>query len=80
MTASPTNKFEEGTLFKRYFRIFNDNRCAVRINILYGLKFSGERVLCFHGPLIYEAKCLKVNITKENQVKYLIHYAGWNKK
>ncbi|XP_058798171.1 mortality factor 4-like protein 1 [Phymastichus coffea] len=40
---------------------------------------EGERVLCFHGPLIYEAKCLKVDITKENQVKYLIHYAGWNK-
>ncbi|XP_011497856.1 PREDICTED: mortality factor 4-like protein 1 isoform X2 [Ceratosolen solmsi marchali] len=40
---------------------------------------EGERVLCFHGPLIYEAKCLKTNITKEKQVKYLIHYAGWNK-
>jgi len=40
----------------------------------------GEKVLCFHGPLIYEAKCLKSSITKEKQVKYLIHYAGWNKK
>ncbi|KAJ8960471.1 hypothetical protein NQ318_013755 [Aromia moschata] len=44
------------------------------------LKFSeGEKVLCFHGPLIYEAKCLKSTITKEKQVKYFIHYAGWNK-
>lgn len=44
------------------------------------LKFTeGEKVLCFHGPLIYEAKCLKSNITKEKQVKYFIHYAGWNK-
>lgn len=44
------------------------------------LKFSdGERVLCFHGPLIYEAKCLKSTITKDKQVKYFIHYAGWNK-
>ncbi|CAH1113428.1 unnamed protein product [Psylliodes chrysocephalus] len=43
-------------------------------------KFSeGEKVLCFHGPLIYEAKCLKSTITKEKQVKYFIHYAGWNK-
>ncbi|KAJ8682298.1 hypothetical protein QAD02_018090 [Eretmocerus hayati] len=40
---------------------------------------EGERVLCFHGPLIYEAKCLRTNVTKEKQVKYLIHYAGWNK-
>ncbi|CAB0028560.1 unnamed protein product [Trichogramma brassicae] len=39
-----------------------------------------ERVLCFHGPLIYEAKCLKVHIPKDKPVKYLIHYAGWNKK
>ncbi|GLV44315.1 MORF-related gene 15 [Carabus blaptoides fortunei] len=43
-------------------------------------KFAeGEKVLCFHGPLIYEAKCLKASITKEKQVKYFIHYAGWNK-
>ncbi|CAL4168365.1 unnamed protein product, partial [Meganyctiphanes norvegica] len=39
---------------------------------------EGEKVLCFHGPLIYEAKCLKVQ-QKEKQVKYFIHYAGWNK-
>ncbi|XP_043283883.1 mortality factor 4-like protein 1 isoform X2 [Venturia canescens] len=40
---------------------------------------EGEKVLCFHGPLIYEAKCLKSSIVKEKQIKYLIHYAGWNK-
>ncbi|XP_043286388.1 mortality factor 4-like protein 1 [Venturia canescens] len=40
---------------------------------------EGEKVLCFHGPLIYEAKCLKSSITKEKHIKYLIHYAGWNK-
>ncbi|NXO23600.1 MO4L1 protein, partial [Cisticola juncidis] len=38
----------------------------------------GERVLCFHGPLLYEAKCVKVAI-KDKQVKYFIHYSGWNK-
>ncbi|KAK9872153.1 hypothetical protein WA026_016207 [Henosepilachna vigintioctopunctata] len=44
------------------------------------LKFTeGERVLCFHGPLIYEAKCLKSTVTKDKQIKYFIHYAGWNK-
>nr|XP_053648113.1 mortality factor 4-like protein 1 [Cherax quadricarinatus] len=42
-------------------------------------KFSeSEKVLCFHGPLIYEAKCLKVQV-KDKQIKYFIHYAGWNK-
>ncbi|KAF5296001.1 hypothetical protein FQA39_LY12773 [Lamprigera yunnana] len=44
------------------------------------LKFSeGEKVLCFHGPLIYEAKCLKATVAKDKQIKYFIHYAGWNK-
>uniref|UniRef100_A0A8C5I3F7 Mortality factor 4-like protein 1 n=1 Tax=Gouania willdenowi TaxID=441366 RepID=A0A8C5I3F7_GOUWI len=37
-----------------------------------------ERVLCFHGPLLYEAKCVKISI-KEKQIKYFIHYSGWNK-
>ncbi|XP_068224703.1 mortality factor 4-like protein 1 isoform X2 [Palaemon carinicauda] len=42
-------------------------------------KFTeGEKVLCFHGPLIYEAKCLRVQV-KDKQIKYFIHYAGWNK-
>ncbi|MED6256873.1 Mortality factor 4-like protein 1 [Ilyodon furcidens] len=39
---------------------------------------EGERVLCFHGPLLYEAKCVKINI-KDKQIKYFIHYSGWNK-
>lgn len=43
--------------------------------------FAGERVLCFHGPLLYEAKALRNNITKDKkEIKYFIHYAGWNKK
>ena len=39
---------------------------------------EGERILCFHGPLIYEAKIQKVE-TKNKQTKYFIHYHGWNK-
>uniref|UniRef100_A0AAQ4R741 Mortality factor 4-like protein 1 n=1 Tax=Gasterosteus aculeatus aculeatus TaxID=481459 RepID=A0AAQ4R741_GASAC len=39
---------------------------------------EGERVLCFHGPLLYEAKCVKINI-KDKLIKYFIHYSGWNK-
>ncbi|XP_037948598.1 nuA4 complex subunit EAF3 homolog [Teleopsis dalmanni] len=43
-------------------------------------KFAeGEKVLCFHGPLIYEAKALKCSVNKDKQIKYYIHYAGWNK-
>lgn len=41
--------------------------------------FSGEKVLCFHGPLIYEAKCLEAEM-KDKQIRYYIHYAGWNKR
>jgi hypothetical protein len=33
---------------------------------------EGERVLCFHGPLLSEAKCVK-----DKQVKYFIRYSGW---
>lgn len=40
---------------------------------------EGEKVLCFHGPLLYEAKILKVQL-KEKSTKYFVHYAGWNVK
>ncbi|CAE1271880.1 MORF4L1 [Acanthosepion pharaonis] len=44
------------------------------------MKFAeGERVLCYHGPLLYEAKCVKSDV-KEKTVRYFIHYNGWNKK
>ena len=39
---------------------------------------DGEKILCFHGPLIYEAKIQKLEI-KDGQAKYFIHYMGWNK-
>ncbi|XP_076350196.1 mortality factor 4-like isoform X2 [Tachypleus tridentatus] len=39
---------------------------------------EGEKVLCFHGPLLYEAKCMKTQV-KDKQMKYFIHYSGWNK-
>ncbi|TGZ73220.1 hypothetical protein CRM22_001643 [Opisthorchis felineus] len=38
----------------------------------------GEKLLCFHGPLLYEAKCLDVKV-KEDGVVYFVHYQGWNK-
>lgn len=43
-----------------------------------------EAVLCFHGPLIYEAKVLRVEDWNENTTKlgstgphYFVHYKGW---
>ncbi|GFS33019.1 mortality factor 4-like protein 1 [Nephila pilipes] len=42
-------------------------------------KFAdGEKVLCFHGPLLYEAKSIKCQF-KDKVLKYFIHYSGWNK-
>ncbi|TPP64292.1 Mortality factor 4 protein 1 [Fasciola gigantica] len=38
----------------------------------------GEKILCFHGPLLYEAKCLDVKV-KDDTVMYFVHYQGWNK-
>lgn len=37
-----------------------------------------ERVLCFHGPVIYEAKVLDIQ-QMDNEFKYFVHYFGWNK-
>ncbi|GAB1606130.1 mortality factor 4-like protein 1 isoform X2 [Argonauta hians] len=43
------------------------------------MKFiEGEKVLCYHGPLLYEAKCVKSEV-KDKTVRYFIHYNGWNK-
>ncbi|PRD22161.1 UNVERIFIED_CONTAM: Morf4l1 [Trichonephila clavipes] len=39
---------------------------------------EGEKVLCFHGPLLYEAKCLRSQL-RDKHIKYFIHYSGWNK-
>ncbi|KAF5907612.1 E3 SUMO-protein ligase PIAS1-like isoform X5, partial [Clarias magur] len=61
---------------KRVERVQARKQSAVETNGL--LVASCERVLCFHGPLLYEAKCVKISI-KDKQVKYFIHYSGWNK-
>jgi len=43
-----------------------------------------DRVLCYHGPLIYEAKVLKVETWDEAMSPlgiagphYFVHYKGW---
>ncbi|XP_039284818.1 AT-rich interactive domain-containing protein 4A-like isoform X2 [Nilaparvata lugens] len=57
-----------------------DNQSNTRpINLKYKFE-AGEKVLCYHGPLIYESKCQQVRICEEdNTPEYLIHYLGWNK-
>ncbi|TFK24452.1 MRG-domain-containing protein [Coprinopsis marcescibilis] len=43
----------------------------------------GERVFCFHGPLVYEAKILAVEKVEDPEktgktgVHYQVHYKGW---
>jgi mortality factor 4-like protein 1 len=39
---------------------------------------EGETVLCYHGPILYQAKCIKTEI-KNKVPQYFIHYNGWNK-
>ncbi|XP_019852731.1 PREDICTED: mortality factor 4-like protein 1 [Amphimedon queenslandica] len=39
---------------------------------------EGEKVLCYHGPLIYEAKINKIQM-KDKSLQYLVHYSGWSK-
>lgn len=43
-----------------------------------------ERVLCFHGPVIYEAKILKAEMFDDTNTQtgflgphYFVHYKGW---
>jgi len=42
-------------------------------------KFNAdEKVLCYHGPLLYEAKILKSK-KEGSSYMYFVHYQGWNK-
>lgn len=40
-----------------------------------------EKVLCFHGDILYEAKILDLRHTDEDDIRspyeYLVHYKGW---
>lgn len=45
---------------------------------------ANERVLCYHGPLVYEAKVLKAETWTEATTKldtvgphFYVHYKGW---
>ena len=55
------------------YAIFNYNIFADNVFLKHGMsKFGeGERVLCFHGPLLYEARCHKVNT--EGEVSFILY-------
>lgn len=36
-----------------------------------------EKILCYHGPIIYEAKIIKAQYLKEKGPYYYVHYIGW---
>ncbi|KAJ3073906.1 Esa1p-associated factor, partial [Quaeritorhiza haematococci] len=44
---------------------------------------DNEKILCFHGPLLYEAKVLKGEYWEgkedeaQNGAHYFVHYKGW---
>src|SRR5690348_3681689 len=40
---------------------------------------ANDRVLCYHGAMLYEAKVLDVS-TDDRETKYLVHYQGWNNR
>ncbi|CCL98454.1 uncharacterized protein FIBRA_00452 [Fibroporia radiculosa] len=49
-----------------------------------GIYSQGERILCYHGPLVYEAKIIKIEHWDETTTKmgtvgphYFVHYKGW---
>lgn len=43
----------------------------------------GEKTLCFHGPVLYDAKVVESRQTDESDRKspweYFVHYQGWKK-
>ncbi|ORX55102.1 MRG-domain-containing protein [Hesseltinella vesiculosa] len=49
-----------------------------------GFKYNvNDHVMCFQGPLIYNAKILQRTKVKEDEVLtvlYLVHYQGWSKR
>lgn len=64
-------------LLLAFYKQSDDAMSAVSFSV-------GERVLCYHGPLIYESKILKGEVWDEANTKletvgphYLVHYKGW---
>ncbi|XP_014249914.1 mortality factor 4-like protein 1 [Cimex lectularius] len=40
----------------------------------------GDKLLCYRGPCLFEAKCKKVRFSDDqNTYMYFVHYCGWNR-
>lgn len=62
----------------------NGARPVLHITAMSVTYSVGERVLCYHGPLIYEAKVLKYETWDETNTLLgtlgthcFVHYKGW---
>uniref|UniRef100_A0A0C9S236 TSA: Wollemia nobilis Ref_Wollemi_Transcript_21891_1550 transcribed RNA sequence n=1 Tax=Wollemia nobilis TaxID=56998 RepID=A0A0C9S236_9CONI len=57
----------------------NNNNDAENDDLRQSALFrEGDKVLAYHGPLIYEAKVQRAEIRKK-EWKYFVHYLGWSK-
>ena len=56
------------------------SRVRPRGKFIWDCKFMvNERVLCYVGPRLYFAKCVKLKKDSSNRIFYFIHYKGWNR-
>jgi RNA binding activity-knot of a chromodomain len=60
------------------FFVHWESKCLIK-KIFNPQYVTGEKVLCYHGPLLYEAKCLEHRVN-EKVIEFKVHYAGWNKR
>ena len=58
-----------------------DDRAALIMSASTTTFAQNERVLCYHGPMIYEAKILKIDGWDETTgtvgPHFFVHYKGW---
>jgi mortality factor 4-like protein 1 len=61
-----------------------DDRAALIMSASTTTFAQNERVLCYHGPMVYEAKILKIDNWDETTTKtgsigphFFVHYKGW---
>ncbi|GAA5864517.1 hypothetical protein JCM3774_005152 [Rhodotorula dairenensis] len=81
LSGSPSSLVVAARLFPRFAR----DRIEPTRDTMSKLTYAeNEKVLCFHGPLMYEAKVLKAEYWQKGSNKngaegphYFVHYKGW---
>lgn len=77
------DKDSGGNLFEDLLRRWEvaDDRAALIMSASTTTFAQNERVLCYHGPMIYEAKILKIDGWDETTgtvgPHFFVHYKGW---